>query len=142
MVKFKQQQKQLEAKDAEKAKAEQVAYNASKTKTTQSLTTQLQDVAQAFCLEVQGQALTSTKVSTELEVRAPNKVYYPPVLHLDPSPTQPEANPSSASTSVQLTTTPTATPAIEKGQDQPPLADVVEVESEKVAEVGQLKWGS
>ena len=34
MVKFKQQQKQLEAKDAEKAKAEQVAYNASKTKTT------------------------------------------------------------------------------------------------------------
>ena len=135
MVKFKQQQKQLEAKEAEKAKAEQAAYNASKTKTTRSLTTQLQDVAQAFCLEVWGQALTSTKVSTELELRAPNKVYYPPVLHLAPSLTQPQANPSSASTSVQPTTAPTATPATKKGQDQPPPTDVVEVESKKVAEV-------
>ena len=41
MVKVKQQQKQLEAKDIEKAKAEQVAYDASMTKTAQSLTTQL-----------------------------------------------------------------------------------------------------
>ena len=41
MVKVKQQQKQLEAKDIEKAKAEQVAYGASMTKTAQSLTTQL-----------------------------------------------------------------------------------------------------
>ena len=41
MVKVKQQQKQLEAKDIKKAKAEQVAYDASMTKTAQSLTTQL-----------------------------------------------------------------------------------------------------
>ena len=37
-------------------------------------------------------------------------------MHLAPSPTQPEANLSSASTLVQPTTTPTATPAIEKGK--------------------------
>ena len=38
MVKVKPQQKQLEVKDAEKAKAEQAAYDAGMTKTTQSLT--------------------------------------------------------------------------------------------------------
>ena len=52
MEKTKQQQKQLEDKDAEKAKAEQAAYDARKTKTAQSLTAQLKDVAQAFCVEV------------------------------------------------------------------------------------------
>lgn len=40
MVELKQLQKQLKAKDAEKAKAEQAAYNASMTKTTESLTAQ------------------------------------------------------------------------------------------------------
>ena len=37
--KTKQQQKQLEAKDAEKAKAEQAAYDAGMTKIAQNLTT-------------------------------------------------------------------------------------------------------
>ena len=36
------------------AKVEQAAYDAGITKTTQSLTTQLKDVAQAFYLEVWG----------------------------------------------------------------------------------------
>lgn len=44
------QLKELEAKDAEKAKAEQAAYDVGMTKTTQSLATQLQDITLAFCL--------------------------------------------------------------------------------------------
>ena len=54
MVKVKQQQKQQEAKDAEKAKSKQVAYDAGMTKIAQSLISQLRDVARAFCLEVWG----------------------------------------------------------------------------------------
>ena len=46
------QQKQLEGKDAEKAKAKHAAYDANITKTTQSLTAQLSDIGRAFCLEV------------------------------------------------------------------------------------------
>ena len=38
MVKLKQQQKQLKAKEVEKAKAKQVAYDAGITKNAQSLT--------------------------------------------------------------------------------------------------------
>ena len=44
--------KELEGKDAEKAKAKQAAYDAGMTKTAQSLTAQLWDVARAFCLKV------------------------------------------------------------------------------------------
>ena len=47
MVKVKQQQKQLEAKDDERAKTEQAAYDASMIKTFQ-----LKDVTRAFCLKV------------------------------------------------------------------------------------------
>ena len=54
MVELKQLQKQLKAKDVEKAKVEQAAYDASMTKTAQSLTSQLRDIARAFCLEVWG----------------------------------------------------------------------------------------
>ena len=126
----------MEAKDTEKAKAEQAAYDAGLTKTAQSLTAQLRDVARAFCLEIWGYALTATGVSTKLELRAPNKVYYPPALRLAPSLTQPPIDLSSASTSVQPTTTSATTPATKKGQDQPPLVAVVDVESEEVAEVG------
>lgn len=46
------QQKQLEGKGTEKAKAEQPVYDASMTKIAQSLTAQFKDVAWAFCLEV------------------------------------------------------------------------------------------
>ena len=98
--KTKQQQKQLEAKDAEKAKAEQVAYDAGMTKIAQNLTTQLKDVARAFYLEVWGQALTAVGVSTESELRAPDKVHYPSALHLAPNPFPPSTDPNSAFASI------------------------------------------
>ena len=65
MVKAKQQQKQLEAKDAERAKVELDAYDAGMTKTTKSLTAQLWDVTRAFFLEVWGEALNAVGVSAE-----------------------------------------------------------------------------
>lgn len=65
------------------------------TKTAQSLTDQPRDVAQAFCLEVWGQALSVAGVNTDLELRALDKVYYPPTLRLTPILTQPSADPSS-----------------------------------------------
>ena len=49
---IKLQQKELEGKDAEKAKAKQVVYDAGMTQTAQSLTAQLRDVARALYLEV------------------------------------------------------------------------------------------
>ena len=55
------------------------------TKATESLTAQLKDVAQSFCLEVWGQALNAVGVSIESELRAPNKVYYTPALLLVPT---------------------------------------------------------
>ena len=52
MVELKQLHKYLDAKDDEKAKAEQAAYDAGMTKAVKRLTAQFRDVAQAFCLEV------------------------------------------------------------------------------------------
>ena len=52
VVELKQLNKQLEAKKAKKAQAEQAAYDASITKTAESLIAQLRDVAHAFCLKV------------------------------------------------------------------------------------------
>ena len=54
MVELKQLQKQLKAKDVEKAKVEQADYDSGMTKTAQSLTSQLRDIARAFCLEEWG----------------------------------------------------------------------------------------
>ena len=99
------------------AKAEQAAYDAGMTKTAQSLTAQLRDVARAFYLEVQGEALDAAGVSTELELRALDKVYYPPALRLAPSLTQPLADPSSATVLAHSTTTSAATLVAEKEQD-------------------------
>lgn len=92
-------QKQLETKDAKKAKAEQVAYDAGMTKTAESLTAQLKVVARAFCLEVWGQALNVARISTASELRAPNKVYYPLALRLALSPSQPSTDLGQAPTS-------------------------------------------
>ena len=49
---IKLQVKELGHKDAKREKAKQVVYDASMTKTAQSLTTQLRDVARTFGLEV------------------------------------------------------------------------------------------
>lgn len=77
VVELKQTKKQLETKKAEKSQAEKAAYNASMTKAVECLTTQLRDVARAFCLEMWGQALNAARVGTKLELRAPDNVYYP-----------------------------------------------------------------
>ena len=121
------------------AKAKQAAYDASMTKIAQSLIAQLRDVARAFYLEVQGEALDAAGVSTELELRALDKVYYPPALRLAPRLTQPSADPSSTTVSAQSTTTLAATPVVEKEQDQVPPVYVVDVDSKEATEVRQLK---
>ena len=74
VVKLKQTKKKLDDKAAEMAKAEQAAYNAGITKTTESLTAQFTDVARVFCLEVWGQALNAARVSTKSGVKALDKV--------------------------------------------------------------------
>ena len=85
VVELKQTKKKLDDKAAEMAQAEQAAYDMGMTKTAESLTVQLRDVARAFCLEVWGQALNAVGVSTESELRAPDKFYYPPALRLAPT---------------------------------------------------------
>ena len=137
MVELKQLHKQLGAKDDEKAKAEQAAYDAGMTKAVESLTAQLRDVTQAFCLEVWGQALNAAEVNTESKLRALDKVYYPPALRLAPSPLQLSADPSSAptSSSTQLASTPSATPAKGKEKKQPSPTNVVEVETKETTKV-------
>ena len=72
---IRRQQKQLKGKDVERAKAKQMAYDDGMTKTAQSLTAQLRDVARAFCLEVQGEALNAVGVDTDAELRGSDKVY-------------------------------------------------------------------
>ena len=136
VVELKQLQKQLQAKDVKKAKAEQAAYDVGMTKMAESLTVQLKDVARAFCLEVQGQALSAAGVNTELELRALDKIYYSPALCLAPSPSQPTSNPSLApiSSLTQPATTPSTTPAKDKEKE-----NVVDVETEETTEVAQLK---
>ena len=78
VVELKQLNKQLEAKEAEKAQAKQADYDASTTKAAVSLIAQLCDVACTFCLEVWGQALNAAWVDTESELRAFDKVYFTP----------------------------------------------------------------
>ena len=135
----------MEAKEAEKAEAEQVAYDVGMTKAAKSLTAQLRDVAHAFCLEVWGQALNVAGVCTELELRAPDKVYYPPALRLAPTLLQPPTDPSPAlpSSLDQPDTTPSPTSAKgkEKTKELPPPTEVLDVETEEeVAKAMQLKW--
>ena len=98
------------------------------TKTAESHTAQLRDVAQAFYLEVWGQALTAAGVSDESELRAADRVYYPPALRLAPT-----------SSSAQLTSTPPVAPTIDKEKEQPPPIEMVEVETEEATEVAPLK---
>ena len=130
-------QKQLETKDAKKAKAEQVAYDVGMTKAAKSLIAQLRDIARAFYLEVWGQALNSFGVSTESELRASDQVYYPSALRLAPSPSQPSADPSFAptSSSAQPAFTQSTTPAIDKEKEHPTPTNVADVETEEVIEV-------
>ena len=126
------------------AQAEQAAYDAGMTKTTESLTVQLRDIARAFCLEVWSQALSAAGVSIESELRAPNKVYYPLALHLAPASQQPLVDPtfSSPVSSNQPASVPSSTLAKGKEQEKerPPPTEKLDVETEEeVTEVSQLK---
>ena len=111
------------------------------TKTVESLTAQLRDVARAFYLEVWGQALIAVVVSDDSKLRAPDRVYYPPALCLAPNFSQPSSDPSSAPTFslTQLVSTPPVAPTIDKEKEQPPPIEMVEVETEEATEVAPLK---
>ena len=128
VLELKQIKKQLETKEAEKAKVEQAAYDAGMTKEVESLTSQLRDVARAFYLEVWGQALNAVGVSTKSELRTPDKVYYPPTLRLAPTlpqpPTDPSSTPPSSSAQLDHVPSPTWAKGKEKKKKLPPPADV------------------
>lgn len=66
------------------------------TRASESLITQLRDVARAFCIEVWGQAPSVARVSTDSKLRAPNRIYLPPALRLAPTPSQLPIDPNSA----------------------------------------------
>ena len=144
VVELKQTKKQLEAQEAKKAQAEQATYDVSMTKVAESLTAQLRDVARAFCLEVQGQALNAVGVNTESEFWAPSQVYYPLAPHLVPTLPQPPVDPSfaplSSSAQLDLVPFPTSAKGKEKKEELSPLANVLDVETEEeVVEAAQLK---
>ena len=82
-----------------------------------------------------------TGVSTEPELRAPNKVYYPITLHLAPTCPQPSIDPNSASpsSSNQHASTPSIAPTKDKEQEQPPPPNMVDIKTEETIEVAQLK---
>ena len=109
------------------------------TKTAQSLTAQLKDVARTFCVEVWSKALNTTGVMANSDLRGANKVYYPPALCLTPSIAPPPPNLSSTSSVPKSTTTSTTKPASRKDKEQPTSTPVVLLESEEVTEVEQLK---
>lgn len=139
MEKTKQQQKLLKDKYSKRAKAEHAAYDAGMTKTAQSLTAQLRNVARNFCAEVQSEALNTTGVEADSDLRGADKVYYPPTLCLAPSIALPPPNPSFTSLVPKSTTTSTIKSASEKDKEQPTSMPIVELESEMVVEVEQLK---
>ena len=137
MVELKQTKKQLETKEAEKSQAELAAHDVGMTKAAESLIAQLKDVTRAFFLEVWGQALSAVGVSTESELWAPDKVYYPLALHLAPTPPQPLVDPIPIpiSSLEQPAFTPSDAPNKDKEPKEPPPVDVVDVGTEETTEV-------
>ena len=111
------QQKQLEGKDVEKVKVEQVVYDAGTTKIAPNLIAQLKDVAQAFCLEVQGEALTVAEVNANSDLRGTDKVYYPLAHCITPNFALPPHYPSSTSSTPKSTTTQTSMPFARKEKE-------------------------
>lgn len=123
------------------SQAQQVAYDTGMTKASESLIAQLRDVARAFYIEVWGQALSATRVSEDSELRAPDRIYYPPALRLASTLSQPptDTNVAPPSSSDQPASTPSVCPSKVKEQEQPPPDDVVEVEAQEVTQVTQQK---
>lgn len=139
VVELKQTKKKLETKEVEMSQAEQAAYKAGMTKATERLTTQLRDVAQAFCLEVWGQVLNVVGVDANSKLRAPEKVNYPPAprLALTLPPPQAETGFVPPSSLDQ----PIFAPSTVHPQDQEPDKSqetlVVDVEKDETTEVVQ-----
>lgn len=109
------------------------------TKTAQSLTAQLKDVAQAFCLEVWNEALNAAGVSAKSNLSEAYKVYYSPALCIAPNSAPPSPNPRSVSSVPKSTTTSTTPPYSGKEKEQPTPTPIVELESGVVVKVEQLK---
>ena len=102
-------------------------------------TAQLRDVARTFCAKVWSEALNITGVEVNFDLRGVDKVYYPPALRLTPSIAPSPPNLSSTSSVPKSTTTSTTKPTFGKDKEQPTSTPIVELESEEVVEVEQLK---
>lgn len=108
------------------------------TKTTQSLTTQLRDVAWAFCVEVWGEALNTAGLVVDSSFKGSDKIYYPLLFasfQALPSP----PNLSSTSSVAKSTATSTTVPTSKKDKEQPAPTPITELESEEVVEVEIVK---
>lgn len=135
--KNKQQQRQLEEKDAEKAKAEQAMYDTGMKKTAQSLIAQLWDVARAFYAEVWGEALDVVGVNVDSKLREAEKIYYPQPLHIAPSLVPTPLDPSSTSSVPKLDVTSTFVISSKKEKEKKNQSLVVELRPEEVIGVEQ-----
>ena len=112
-----------------------MAYNAGMTKTAQSLTAQLRDVAGVFCLQVWGEALNAVGVDADAELRETDKVYYPLALRISPSSAPSPPDLSSTSLALKSTTISTPTSSVGKEKEQQPSSLVVELEPKDIVEV-------
>lgn len=90
------------------------------TKSAQSLTTQLRDVAQTFCVEVQGEVLNAAGVIANFDLKKAEKVYYPLPLRIAPALDPNPLDPSFTSTVRKLDATLTSVIYSEKEKDQQP----------------------
>ena len=108
------------------------------TKSTQSLTVELRDVARAFYLEVRGEAINATGVGVDSDLGGGgHKVYYLLALRFATSSTLPQPDPSSNSLAPKSMVAPTSEPSTKKEKQTPAL--VVKLESEEVEEAEKLK---
>lgn len=90
------------------------------TKTAQSLTTQLRDVAQTFCAEVEREVLNAARVTVNFDLKKAEKVYYPLPLRIAPTLDPNPFDPSFTSTVRKLDATLTSVIYSEKEKDQQP----------------------
>lgn len=85
--------------------------------------------------------LNAAGVDANLELRAPEKVYYPPALHLPPTLPPPQADTGSVppSSSDQPTFAPSTFNPQDQEQGQFEQIPLVDVEKDETAEVAQSK---
>ena len=76
--------KELSQKDAEMNRVEQVAYDQGQKEIEAHLKSQLPVVCRSFCLQTQIEALNAIGVDPNLELRNPEKAFYPPAIQMRP----------------------------------------------------------